>query len=402
MRNIKFSPPDITETEISYITEVLKSNWITTGTKTKEFETKLSAFCTTNNTKCMSSATACLEMTLRLLGIGPGDEVITTPYTYSATCSVIYHVGARPIMVDLAPDSYEMDYNLLDSVINSNTKAIIPVDIGGILCNYTKIINILESHKHIFSFSNNIQKNIGRIAIIADSAHSLGSKYKNIASGSWADFTVFSFHAVKNLTTAEGGAVTWNPKLNLNDNEIYDYLSLLSLHGQNKNALQKSIVGNWEYDIILLGYKCNMTDIHAAIGLAQFERFGALLQKRKKIVEIYNQILHNSQVKIYQDSGKSGDSSNHLYILNLVSKTEDCRNEIILKMAEIGITTNVHYKPLPMFTAYKKKGFDINFFPNSYKMYANEITLPLHTSMSCDDAEYVAVNFKKILEKNKN
>lgn len=397
MKKILFSPPDITQQEVDAVTEVLESGWITTGPKTKEFEKKISDFCNTKKTICMNSATACMESALRLLEIGPGDEVIVTPYTYTASCSVIYHVGAKPVMVDLSEDSFEMNYEKVSYAINEKTKAIIPVDLGGVLCDYDKIFEIINLKKNIFKPRNKLQEQIGRICVLADSAHSFGAKYKGKISGEIADFTAFSFHAVKNLTTGEGGALTWNLN-NIKNENIYEKLSLISLHGQNKDALAKTQLSSWEYDILTLGYKNNMTDIMAAIGIIQLERYEELIQKRRNLARIYNNLIENLEVDIYQTDAKLEDSNIHLYILRLKNKDEDFRNKVIEQMANLGIATNVHYKPLPLFTAYKKMGFNINDFLNAFKMYENEITLPLHTLMQPEDVEIVCKNLKEIIK----
>ena len=394
MKKILFSPPDITQKEIAAVTEVLKSGWITTGPKTREFEKKISDFCHTKKTICMNSATACMESALRLLEIEAGDEVIVTPYTYTASCSVICHVGAKPVMVDLGENSFEMNYEKVLDAINEKTKAIIPVDLGGILCDYDKIFEIINLKKNIFKPKNKLQEKIGRVCVLADSAHSFGAKYKNKISGEIADFTAFSFHAVKNLTTGEGGALTWN----IDDDDIYKKLSLISLHGQNKDALAKTQLSNWEYDILTLGYKYNMADIMAAIGLVQLERFEELIQKRRELAKIYNNLLKNLNVNIYQTNEKLKNSSVHLYISRLTNQSEANRNKVIQKLAEAGIATNVHYKPLPMLTAYKKLGFNINNFPNAFKIYENEITLPLHTLMKIEDIEFVCKKLKEIID----
>jgi dTDP-4-amino-4,6-dideoxygalactose transaminase len=394
MKKILFSPPDITQKEIAAVTEVLKSGWITTGPKTREFEKKISDFCHTKKTICMNSATACMESALRLLEIEAGDEVIVTPYTYTASCSVICHVGAKPVMVDLGENSFEMNYEKVLDAINEKTKAIIPVDLGGILCDYDKIFEIINLKKNIFKPKNKLQEKIGRVCVLADSAHSFGAKYKNKISGEIADFTAFSFHAVKNLTTGEGGALTWN----IDDDDIYKKLSLISLHGQNKDALAKTQLSNWEYDILTPGYKYNMADIMAAIGLAQLERFEELIQKRRELAKIYNNLLKNLNVNIYQTDEKLQNSSVHLYISRLINQNEAVRNKIIQKLAEAGIATNVHYKPLPMLTAYKKLGFNINNFPNTFKIYENEITLPLHTLMKIKDVEFICKKLKEVID----
>ena len=385
MKKILFSPPDISQKEINYVIETLKSGWITTGPKTKEFERKISNYCGTKKSICMNSATACLESALRVLDIGPGDEVIVPAYTYTASCSVICHVGATPVMVDLSEDSLEMDYNKVFDLINCKTKAIIPVDIGGILCDYERIFEIVNSQKAKFRADNELQEKIGRVCIISDSAHAFGATRNSKISGSIADFTAFSFHAVKNLVTAEGGALTWT----IDDDGLYKKLSLISLHGQNKDALAKMNPSDWEYDIVCTGYKNNMTDILASIGLAQLERFESIIKKRRKLASLYNSYLRDSSIKIYQEDSKLNDSTVHLYITNIKGKNENFRNTIINKMAQMGIATNVHYKPLPMMTAYKNLGFNIKDYPNSFRQYENEITLPLHTLMSEEDVEYI-------------
>lgn len=392
MRNIPFSPPDITEKEISYVTEALRSGWITTGPKTKLLEQQIAQYCTTKKAVCLNSATACLEMTLRLFGIGEGDEVITSAYTYTASASVICHVGATPVLVDTAPNSYFMDYNKLTDAITPKTKAIIPVDIAGIMCDYDTIFEIAESKKSVFSPSNDLQKAVGRIAVIADSAHGFGASYKGIKSGSAADFTCFSFHAVKNLTTAEGGAVTWKSIEGVDDESLYKEYMLLSLHGQSKDALAKTQLGAWEYDIISPSYKCNMTDVVAAIGLAQLERYDDMLELRKKYLEMYYEKLNGEYFDILSHYTDDYTSSGHLCLARLKNKSSEQRNEFITKMAERGIACNVHYKPLPMHTAYKNLGFDINDYPNAYTQFENEVTLPLNTKMDMEDVEYVIEN----------
>ena len=395
--NIKFSPPDISEEDISAVTEVLRSGWITTGPKTKLFEKEIASFCGADKAVALNSATACLEMTLRLLGIGPGDEVITSAYTYSASCSVICHVGATPVLVDTAKDSFEMDYEKLESAITPKTKAIIPVDLGGVMCNYKKIFEVVENKKSIFKPSNDIQKKIGRVVVLADGAHSFGAEQNGKKSGSVADFTCFSFHAVKNLTTAEGGAVAWNTITGLDNEEIYKSYMLLSLHGQNKDALAKTKLGAWEYDIIWPAYKCNMTDIMAALGLSQLKRYPKMLGRRYEIVRMYNEGLKNENVQVLPHLTENSKSSCHLYITRLLGKSLEFRNEFITKMAEKGIATNVHYKSLPMFTAYKKIGFDVKDYPNAYEMYKNEVTLPLHTLLTNGEVRYIIKTYKELL-----
>ncbi len=393
--DIKFSPPDISEEDINAVTEVLRSGWITTGPKTKLFEQKIANYCGTKKAAALNSATACLEMTLRLLGIGEGDEVITSAYTYSASCSVIIHVGATPVLVDTAKDSFEMDYEKLEKAITPKTKAIIPVDLGGVMCDYTKIFDIINAKKTIFKPSNKIQEKFGRIVVLADGAHSFGAECGGKKSGSIADFTCFSFHAVKNLTTGEGGAVTWKPRNDLDDDEIYKQYMLLSLHGQNKDALAKTKAGAWEYDIIYPAYKCNMTDIMAALGISQLKRYDKLLARRREIVGIYNSSLKDLNIQTLPHITENAKSSCHLYITRLLGRDENFRNKFIENMVSVRISTNVHYKSLPMFTAYKNIGFDVKDFPNAYEMYANEVTLPLHTLLKNEEIYYILENYKK-------
>ena len=403
-KNIPFSPPDITDVEIENVIEVLKSGWITTGPKTKEFERKIADYCNTNRAICFNSATAGMEMTLRLLGIKEGDEVITSAYTYTASASVINHVGAKIVLVDTGVDSYEMDYEKLEEAITEKTKAIIPVDLAGVMCDYDKIFEIVNRKKDLFKANNEIQEAIGRVAVLADGAHSFGASYKGKMAGSVADFTSFSFHAVKNLTTAEGGAVTWNSIDGIDDEEIYKRLNCLSLHGQTKDALAKTKIGSWEYDIIEPAYKCNMTDIMAAIGLAQLSRYEELLNYRKDIIARYDkELMCRDDIHVLKHFTQDYTSSGHLYLIRLVGKDENFRNEVISKMAEAGIATNVHYKPLPMLTAYKNLGFNIEDYPNAFNMYKNEITLPLNTTINLEQVEYVInmlLNSKEELENN--
>ena len=388
--NIPFSPPDITDVEINNVIEVLKSGWITTGPKTKEFERKIAEYCNTNRAICLNSATAGMEMTLRLLGIGEGDEVITSAYTYTASASVIHHVGAKIVLVDTGVDSYQMDYEKLEEAITENTKAIIPVDLAGVMCDYNKIFEIVNRKKELFKANNEIQETIGRVVVLADAAHSFGASQNRKMSGEVADFTSFSFHAVKNLTTAEGGAVTWRSIDGIDDEVIYKRLNCLSLHGQTKDALAKTKLGSWEYDIIEPAYKCNMTDIMAAIGLGQLSRYSELLSYRKAIINKYDELLKDVDgVEVLKHYDNENISSGHLYLVRLVGKDEAFRNEVITKMAEAGVATNVHYKPLPLLTAYKNLGFDISDYPNSFNMYKNEITLPLNTLISIEQTEYV-------------
>jgi len=400
-KRIPFSPPDVTELEISEVIEALKSGWITTGMRTKEFENNISKYIGTSKTVCLNSATAALELTLRVLGVGPGDEVITSAYTYTASASVIEHVGAKIVLVDVEKDSFEMDYEKLEKAITEKTKVIIPVDIAGKLCDYEKIFSIVKKKKELFKANNEIQNLYNRIIIVADGAHSFGAKkvieQKEIKSGKLADFTTFSFHAVKNLTTGEGGAVTWKDLEGLDNEYIYKQFMLYSLHGQTKDALSKNQLGAWEYDIVYPAYKCNMTDIMAAIGLKQLERYDGLLERRKEIIKKYDNALLSPKVSSLTHYDESNISSGHLYLMRIGGIDVEKRNEIIIKLAEKGITTNVHYKPLPMMTAYKNLGFDIKNYPNAYNQYKNEISLPLHTLLTNEDIEYVIENVKELL-----
>jgi dTDP-4-amino-4,6-dideoxygalactose transaminase len=395
LRNIPFSPPDITESEIEEVVKALKSGWITTGPKTKEFENRIAEYVGVNKSVCLNSATAAMELTLRILGIGPGDEVITSAYTYTASASIIDHVGAKIVLVDTAPDSFEMDYAKLSEAITENTKVIIPVDIAGKMCNYDAIFEILESKKDLFKSNNEIQSLFNRVIVMTDAAHAFGAERIGMKCGQVADFTCFSFHAVKNLTTAEGGAVVWRNDRGLDDEWIYKQFMLYSLHGQSKDALAKSQIGAWEYDIVYPAYKCNMTDIMASMGLIQLNRYEDLLLKRKEIIEMYDKALIPIGIKSLQHYGKDFTSSGHLYMARIPGITEEERNKIIVRLAEYGVASNVHYKPLPMFTAYKNLGFDIKDFPNAYEQYVNEITLPLHTLLSFEDVEYVIGAFKR-------
>ena len=389
IRDIAFAPPDITEEEISELVEVLRSSWITTGPKTKLLEKSIAEYLGTNKAVCLNSATAALELTLRILGIGPGDEVITPSYTYSASASVIEHVGAKIVMIDTGQDSYEMDYEQVSDAINERTKAIIAVDIAGKMCDYETIKNIVDSKSSLFKANNDIQSLFNRVIIIGDAAHSFGAEQKGLKAGNAADITCFSFHAVKNLTTAEGGAVVWRSDLGLDDESLYREYMLNSLHGQSKDALSKSGKGQWEYDIIYPAYKCNMTDIHAALGLAQLRRYDGMLKRRRELVTLYDKGLETLGVEGIKHYGEDYSSSGHLYLARIPGIDQEKRNEIILAMGELGVACNVHYKPLPMFTAYKNMGFDIKDYPNAFNMYKNEITLPLHTLLSDDDVEYV-------------
>ena len=398
MRKIPFSPPDITEEEIQEVCEALRSGWITTGPRTKEFERQIAAYCGTDRAVCLNSATACLEMTLRILGIGPGDEVITSAYTYTASASPVCHVGATVVLVDTLPGSYEMDPEKLSAAITERTKAVIPVDLGGILADYDTIYSVVESKKELFIPANDLQKKIGRVAVVADGAHSIGAKRNGKRSGAFADFTTFSFHAVKNLTTAEGGAATWNPALGLDDEAIYKQYMLLSLHGQNKDALAKTKPGAWEYDIVAPLYKCNMTDIMAAIGLVQLRRYPELLEKRYALVRLYNELLKDCGVEHAPHFREDEVSSCHLYLTRLTGKTMAQRNAIIEKMAEQSVATNVHYKPLPLLTAYKDLGFASKDYPNACAQFENEITLPLYSTLTEEDVRYVCKTLKECLQ----
>lgn len=396
---IPFSPPDISEAEIQEVAQALRSGWITTGPKTKELERQVAQFCRTSKAVCLNSATAGLELTLHQLGIGPGDEVITSAYTYTASASVVCHVGATLKLVDCQPDSFEMDYDALENAITEKTKAIIPVDIGGVVCDYDRIFQIVEKKKSLFTPSDNpIQQSLGRVAVVADSAHAFGAKWHGKMCGEIADFTVFSFHAVKNFTTAEGGAVVWKDIQGVDNEEIYRKYMLLSLHGQSKDALAKTQLGAWEYDIVIPGYKCNMTDIMAGIGLAQMKRYPALLSRRREIISRYDEVMKTLPVKVLQHYGEDFASSGHLYLVRLNGKDEQFRNQLIVNMAQMEVATNVHYKPLPMHTAYKALGFDIKNYPNAYHMYQNEVTLPLHTLLTDEQVEYVLECFVKALK----
>ncbi len=396
--NISFSPPDITDAEVALVAEALRSGWITTGPKTKLLEKKIAEWVGTPKCVCLNSQTACAELSLRILGIGPADEVITTAYTYTASASVICHVGASVVMVDCQKNSLEMDYDALEAAITEKTKAIIPVDLGGIPCDYDRIYEIVERKKNLFVPKNEIQKKMGRIAVVCDAAHAFGASSKGKMVGSIADFTNFSFHAVKNFTTAEGGAMTWKHIEGVDDEDVYKQAQLLSLHGQSKDALAKTNLGAWEYDVVAPFYKCNMTDVAAAMGLAQFERYPEMLARRKAIIERYDEAFRAVSVETLTHYTDDYMSSGHLYITRVPGIGDTERREIIIKMAEAGIACNVHYKPLPMLTAYKNLGFDINDYPNAYAHYENEITLPLHTRLTDDEVEYIIETYKKILE----
>lgn len=416
LRNIPFSPPDMTEAEAKLASEAILSGWITTGPKTKEFEKKIAEYVGTNKAVCLNSATAAMEMALRLIGVGPEDEVIVPAYTYTATASVTQHVGCKLVMVDSQKDNVEMDYDKLAEAITEHTKVICPVDLGGVMCDFDKVFAAIETKKHLFRPTNEIQKRIGRIIVAADDAHAFGAQWHGRRAGAIADFSSFSFHAVKNLTTAEGGALVWNLPFGKEtvsydawstvphiENETWDgYLyrlsQLYSLHGQNKDALAKTQLGAWEYDVIGPWYKCNMTDIMAGIGLAQLERYQRMLDRRRHIIDVYDNALKNLPVAVLKHYGEDFAGSGHLYITRLLGRTDQERRDVIVKMAERGIACNVHYKPLPMMTAYKALGFDIKDFPNAYKLFVNEVTLPLHTRLYDEDVEYVITNYVDIIK----
>lgn len=396
--NISFSPPDMSELEIQEVADAIKSGWITTGPKTKELERQIAKYVGVNRCVCLNSQTACGEMALRILGIGAGDEVIVPAYTYSASASIVDHVGAKIVFVDVQEGCLEMDYDKMEAAITEKTKAIIPVDLGGVPCDYDKIFAIVEKKKALFQPKNEIQKAIGRIAICADTAHAFGASWHGKMCGSIADFSSFSFHAVKNFTTAEGGALAWKTISGIDDEEIYHQLQLLSLHGQSKDALAKTKLGAWEYDIVGPWFKCNMTDIMAGIGLAQMKRYPAMLARRKEIIAKYDAAFKPLGVEVLDHYNDEHQSSGHLYITRIPGAELKERQEIIIKMAEAGIATNVHYKPLPMMTAYKNLGFDIKDYPNAYKRFENEITLPLHTCLTDEEVEYIIENYSKIVK----
>ncbi len=396
--NIPFSPPDITEFEINEVIEALRSGWITTGPRTKELERQVAAYCGTECAVCLNSQTACAEMALRVLGIGKDDEVIVPAYTYTATASVVDHVGAKIVMIDCQPDSFEMDYDKVAAAITENTKAIIPVDLAGIPCDYDRLFAIVEEKKALFKGNTEIQKAIGRVAILADTAHSFGAEVKGCKTGSLADFSSFSFHAVKNFTTAEGGALTWRNIPGIDNEAIYKQLQLLSLHGQSKDALAKTKLGAWEYDIVGPWYKCNMTDIAAAMGLSQMKRYEQMLNRRRDIITRYDNAFIPLGIEVLEHYTDQHISSGHLYITRIPKITPEQRNDIITKMAQKGVACNVHYKPLPMHTAYKNLGFNIEEYPNAYAHFANEITLPLHTCLTDEQVEYVIETYSAILK----
>ncbi len=394
---IPFSPPDITEQEADEVRDALLSGWITTGPRTKQLEREIAAFCETDRAVCLNSATACLESVLRILGVGEGDEVITSAYTYTASASVVCHVGARLVLVDTQPGSYEMDYDKLADAITERTKVVIPVDLAGIPCDYDKIFRVVESKKHLFHSRNDIQKAFGRVIVSADAAHAFGATWHGKKIGSVADFTSFSFHAVKNFTTAEGGALTWRSREGIDNEELYRQLQLLSLHGQSKDALAKTQLGAWEYDIVSPAYKCNMTDVMAAIGLVQMKRYPGLLARRRQLIETYNKALKDCNVALLDHFNEEHVSSGHLYLVRLLGRDTAYRNEVITEMARREIACNVHYKPLPMMTAYKALGFDIKDYPNAYHQFENEVTLPLHTRLTEEQVEFMLHNFKEII-----
>ena len=394
---IQFSPPDISESEIQEVAAALRSGWITTGPRAKLLEQKIAAWIGTAKCACLNSQTACAELALRIMGIGPGDEVITTAYTYTATASVVCHVGAKLILIDTQKDKFEMDYNAVEAAITERTKAIIPVDLGGIPCDYDRIFAVAEGRKSLFKPANEMQSALGRVAVMADTAHAFGASRHGIMVGNIADFSSFSFHAVKNFTTAEGGALTWRTISGIKNEDIYHQIQLLSLHGQSKDALAKTKLGSWEYDIIGLWYKCNMTDIMASIGLAQFNRYPEMLAKRKKIIERYDAVFKPLGIQVLNHT-KEYQSSGHLYLVRIPQISSEQRDKIIIQMAANGIICNVHYKPLPMMTAYKNMGFDINNYPYSYDKFHNLISLPLHTGLTEEDVDYIIDTFIKIIK----
>lgn len=401
-RNIPFSPPDITDAEIEEVVRAMKSGWITTGPRTKELEKRIAEYIGVDKAACLNSATAAMELTLRILGVGPGDEVITSAYTYTASASIIDHVGAKVVLVDTAPDSFEMDYEKLDEAITEKTKVIIPVDIAGKMCDYDTIYKVVEGKKELFKPNNDIQSLFNRVIVMTDAAHAFGAERNGMKCGQVADFTCYSFHAVKNFTTAEGGAVVWRNNPGLNDEWLYKQFMLYSLHGQSKDALAKTQKGAWEYDIVYPAYKCNMTDIMAAIGLVQLDRYESLMGRRQEIIEMYDKALLPIGLQSLQHYGEHFHSSGHLYLVRIPGIDENDRNNIIIKLAELGVASNVHYKPLPMLTAYKNLGFDIKDYPNAFNMYKNEITLPLHTLLENEDVGYIcntlALAIKEVCE----
>ena len=396
--NIPFSPPDISDLEVNEVADALRSGWITTGPRTKELERQVASFCGVNRAVCLNSQTACAEMALRLLGVGPGDEVITTAYTYTASASVVCHVGARLVLIDTQPDTLEMDYDRVEAAITERTKAIIPVDLGGIPCDYQRLFEIVNRKRHLFHPASAIQEALGRVAVMADTAHAFGASYQGMKVGSVADFSSFSFHAVKNFTTGEGGALTWRSIPGIDDEAIYKKLQLLSLHGQSKDALEKEQLGSWEYDVVGTWYKCNMTDIAAAMGLAQMKRYPGLLRRRREIIDRYDAALKPLGVGVLPHFTSEHQSSGHLYLTRVPGISETQRNEIIHEMARRGIACNVHYKPLPMHTAYRELGFDIKDYPNAFANYLNEISLPLNTCLTDEQVAYVIDGYTEILK----
>ena len=394
---ISFSPPDITEQEAEEVSRALLSGWITTGPRTKEFERQIADYCHVQKVVCQNSATACLESILRILDVGPGDEVITSAYTYTATASPVCHVGARLVLVDTLPDSYEMDYEQMAKAINEHTKVVIPVDLGGVPCDYEKVMAAVESRRSLFRPANAIQEAIGHVIVVDDAAHAFGAKWHGKMIGSVSDFTSFSFHAVKNFTTAEGGALMWRPISGFDDEALYKQFQLNSLHGQSKDALAKTQLGAWEYDVLTPAYKCNMTDLTAAIGLVQLKRYPQMLSRRRELIERYDEALKGLPLQVRDHYTSEHTSSGHLYQVRLLGKEAEERNEVITEMARRDIACNVHFKPLPMMTAYKNLGFDIKDFPNAYNQFKNEITLPLHSRLTDEEADYILTNFKDIV-----
>ena len=395
--NIPFSPPDMTEAEVQEVAQAILSGWITTGPRTKELERQIAEYIGVNKAVCLNSQTACAEMALRLLGIGEGDEVIVPAYTYTASASIVCHVGATLVFADVQPNSLEMDYEAVEELITPRTKAIIPVDLAGIPCDYDRLMQIVENKRPIYQPANDIQHALGRVAICADAAHAFGAEWHGKKVGAIADFTAFSFHAVKNLTTAEGGALTWKTIPGISDDELYRMVQLFSLHGQSKDALAKTKLGAWEYDIVGPWYKCNMTDIMAALGLAQLRRYGNMLDRRLELVKKYDEAFADLPVTVLKHYGDNFRSCCHLYLVNVSGKAREECNQIIVKMAEDGIATNVHYKPLPLLSAYKKRGFDIKDYPNAFARYSNIISLPLYSTMTDEEIDYVIDCFKKAL-----
>ncbi len=397
MRNIPFSPPDITDVEIDSVVSVLKSGWITTGPKTKLFENQIAEFCHTEKAVCLSSQTACAEMTLRILGIGPGDEVIVPAYTYTATASIVCHIGAKPVIIDCAENSFEMDYDKVEAAINERTKVIIPVDLAGVMCDYDRIYDIVERKKHLFRPSSEMQEKYGRIIVMCDGAHALGAQRNGKMCGEVADFTNFSFHAVKNLTTGEGGAVTWKNAEGINNDELYRQYMLFSLHGQTKDTYAKNKGTSWEYDVVKTQYKCNMPDILAALGLAQLSRYDDILNRRHQLIKKYNEAFADLPVEVLDHASEDHRSSGHLYFVRFTGKDEEYRNAFFKRMAQNGVICNVHFKPLPLLTAYKELGYDIKDYPNAYNMFKNQLTLPLNTTLSDEDVEYLLSTFRRCI-----